>query len=478
MNDLAIIFRNVWKSYPSYNHITGGIKSFLFHLPQAIQELNQRRTALEGISFEIPRGSKFGFVGRNGAGKSTTLGLIAGVLSPDQGEVVVKGRVSPLLELGAGFHPEMTGRENIMLNGVLLGLTKAEVLEYQDRIIEFSELNAFIDQPVRTYSSGMFAKLGFAVVSILKPDILLLDEILAVGDEAFKRKSEAKFDEFRADPNVTMVLVSHSLDSVIRVCDQAAWIENKTVRLVGPATEVVKEYRDSIVPKIVVKEKVEVGAPLLKDSIPTSIRLPSEFSDAKAVYLLRHGWSFANEKHLINGTPAHSLTEKGKQQAHRARELANLYHLSFTHYFVSQWKRAQETADIFSPKEKFIVDARLGETNPGDAALMTFSEFTEQYPDFFPINPDRSFPNGETHRQHFIRSVDWFKDITEHSVAGSQILAVCHTGTISCILQYALGIGIDFGFPLFVPQHASLTKIVQVDKDRWKMSYFSIYLSA
>lgn len=122
--------------------------------------------------------------------------MIAGVLSPDRGEINVSGRVSPLLELGAGFHPEMTGRENIMLNGVLLGLTKAEVLEYQDEIIEFSELGEFIEQPVRTYSSGMYAKLGFAVVSILKPDILLLDEILSVGDEAFKRKCARNLKNF------------------------------------------------------------------------------------------------------------------------------------------------------------------------------------------------------------------------------------------------------------------------------------------
>lgn len=262
MSEPAIIFRNVWKSYPSYHHIMGGIKSFLFHLPQVVRELRHRRTALEDISFEIPRGTKFGFIGRNGAGKSTTLGLIAGVLSPDSGEVVVNGRISPLLELGAGFHPEMTGRENIMLNGVLLGLTKAEVLEYQDKIIEFSELNEFIDQPVRTYSSGMFAKLGFAVVSILKPDILLLDEILSVGDEAFKRKSEAKFREFQDDPNVTMVLVSHSLDSVVSVCEQAAWIENKTVRMIGPAKDVVKEYQASTTPK------VTVGA-VVTESVPT-----------------------------------------------------------------------------------------------------------------------------------------------------------------------------------------------------------------
>lgn len=252
MQQPAIVFRNVWKSYPSYHHVTGGIKNFLFHLPQAIRDIRQRRTALEDISFEIPRGTKFGFVGKNGAGKSTTLGLIAGVLSPDKGSVEVNGRVSPLLELGAGFHPEMTGRENIMLNGVLLGLTRAEVREFQDRIIDYSELGEFIDQPVRTYSSGMFAKLGFAVVSILKPDILLLDEILSVGDEGFKNKTTAKFKEFQEDPNITMILVSHALESVAEICDQAAWIENKSLRMLGPASDVVREYKASTMPKVAV----------------------------------------------------------------------------------------------------------------------------------------------------------------------------------------------------------------------------------
>lgn len=238
----AVIFQNVWKSYPSYNRISGGIKSFLFHFPQAVRELRQRRTVLEDVSFEIKKGESFGFIGRNGAGKSTTLGLIAGVLSPEQGKVRVNGRVSPLLELGAGFHPELTGRENIMLNGVLLGLTKQEVWEHEAEIIEFSELGDFIDCPVRTYSSGMYAKLGFSVVSMLKPEIILVDEILSVGDIAFAHKCEATFDRFRAAPDVTVVIVSHSLETVSQNCDRAAWVEDKTVKMVGPAADVVREY--------------------------------------------------------------------------------------------------------------------------------------------------------------------------------------------------------------------------------------------
>ncbi len=256
--DNAVVFENVWKSYPTYNRVTGGIKSFLFNLPQAAGELRQRRTALEDVSFEIRKGECFGFIGRNGAGKSTTLGLIAGVLAPDRGRVTVNGRVSPLLELGAGFHPELTGRENIMLNGVLLGLTKADVAEHEEEIIEFSELGEFIDQPVRTYSSGMYAKLGFSVVATLKPEILLVDEILSVGDLAFAHKCEKKFAEFREEENVTIVLVSHSLSNIATLCDRVAWVENKKIRMVGSANEVIKEYEAANAPKAQIADTLTI----------------------------------------------------------------------------------------------------------------------------------------------------------------------------------------------------------------------------
>ena len=238
----AVIFDGVWKSYPSYNRVNGGIKSFLFNLPEALRELKQRRPALTDVSFRIRRGECFGFIGRNGAGKSTTLGLIAGVLAPEKGSVTVNGRVSPLLALGAGFHPELSGRENILLNGVLLGLSKREVLALEEEVIAFSELSEFIEQPVRTYSSGMYAKLGFSVISVLKPEILLLDEVLAVGDIAFAGKCAAVIENFRNSRDVTIVMVSHGLTSVAELCDRAAWIEDRTVRMIGEAKEVVAAY--------------------------------------------------------------------------------------------------------------------------------------------------------------------------------------------------------------------------------------------
>ncbi len=242
MSGAAITFDNVSKSYPLYHHVTGGFKHFLLNLPKGIHSLKHARfSALCNISFEIARGETFGIIGRNGAGKSTTLGLIAGVLSPSQGTVTVHGRISPLLELGAGFHPELTGRENIMLNGVLMGLLRVEVLRKVNEIIAFSELGDFIDQPIRMYSSGMLARLGFSVVSHLDPEILLIDEILAVGDIEFQKKCIDKMMDFKKK-GVTMVLVSHFLDSIKMMCDKTLWIENHVIRMLGSTEQVVDDY--------------------------------------------------------------------------------------------------------------------------------------------------------------------------------------------------------------------------------------------
>lgn len=238
----AVKFENVCKSYPSYSQVSGGFKNFLFHFPSAVRDLNKRRTVLNNVNFSIKQGETFGFIGANGAGKSTILGLMAKVLMPESGKVIVNGRVSPLLELGAGFHPELSGRENIRLNGVLMGLTLAEVLRHEEEIINFSELEPFIHQPVRTYSSGMYAKLGFSVIATLKPEILLVDEILAVGDLAFMRKCEAKIEEFRKNPDITIIMVSHELGMLSNLCDNAAWIENGMIRKFGEANSVVEAY--------------------------------------------------------------------------------------------------------------------------------------------------------------------------------------------------------------------------------------------
>ena len=242
MSEAAIVFDDVSKSYPLYHHITGGIKNFLFHLPQAIKELRSTRLqALKDISLAVGKGEALGIIGRNGAGKSTALGLIAGVLRPSAGRIMVKGRISPLLELGAGFHPELTGRENIELNGVLMGLSRREVAKKIDPIIEFSELGEHIDQPIRTYSSGMLARLGFSVVANLDPEILLIDEVLAVGDISFQTRCIERMMSFKEN-GVTMVFVSHVLEDIAKLCDRVIWLDNCTIRMSGRPQEVLNAY--------------------------------------------------------------------------------------------------------------------------------------------------------------------------------------------------------------------------------------------
>jgi len=242
MREPVIIFENVSKSYPLYHHFVG-IKNFLFNLPKSLSSIkNSRYEALRDICFEVYRGETFGIIGRNGAGKSTTLGLIAGVLKPSSGKVIVKGRVSPLLELGAGFHWDLTGRENILLNGVLMGLTRSEVTKKMDEIIKFSELGNFIDQPIKVYSSGMLARLGFSVVAHLDPEILLIDEILAVGDMEFQKKCYDKIAGFKKS-GVTIVFVSHSMADVERICDRVVWIENHAIKMLDIPNVVVGHYK-------------------------------------------------------------------------------------------------------------------------------------------------------------------------------------------------------------------------------------------
>lgn len=242
MKQTVIVFENVSKHYPSYHHFQGGLKRFLFQAPRQWQAISKsRHEVLKGVGFQVQAGETFGIIGRNGAGKSTTLGLIAQVIRPTAGSVTVQGRVSPLLELGAGFHPELTGRENIVLNGILVGLTRREVLRKLEEIIAFSELEPFIDQPIRTYSTGMLARLGFSVVASLDPEILLIDEILAVGDLEFQKKCLARMQAFK-QRGVTMVFVSHALDKVLEICDRVLWLDACSVKMLGRPAEVVAQY--------------------------------------------------------------------------------------------------------------------------------------------------------------------------------------------------------------------------------------------
>jgi len=208
-----------------------------------LRDLNPAETfaAVTDVSFAVPKGSTFGVVGRNGSGKSTTLKLVAGITKPTTGTVTVQGRISALIELGAGFHPEISGRENVFINGIMLGLSRREIQRRFDEIVEFAELAEFIDAPVKTYSSGMYMRLGFAVATHVDPDVLLVDEVLAVGDEGFTHKCLDKFAEFKRRGK-TILLVTHSLGLVERFCDEAVWLDAGRKRAQGDPKRVIGSY--------------------------------------------------------------------------------------------------------------------------------------------------------------------------------------------------------------------------------------------
>jgi lipopolysaccharide transport system ATP-binding protein len=199
--------------------------------------------ALKDVNFQVERGEAFGIIGHNGAGKSTLLKHLCGILVPTSGELVVKGRLSALIEVGAGFHPDLTGRDNIYLNGTILGMTRAEIRSKFDAIVEFSELADFLDTPVKRYSSGMYARLGFAVAAHVEPDVLVVDEVLSVGDFVFQRKSVEKMRQVMKG-GTTVVFVSHNLRAVADLCKRGMLLDHGTVTAIGPATEVIKTYME------------------------------------------------------------------------------------------------------------------------------------------------------------------------------------------------------------------------------------------
>jgi len=217
--------------------------------------------ALKEVTFAVPSGHTLGIIGRNGSGKSTLLKLLAGIYRPDHGKIVVQGKVGALLELGAGFHPEFSGRENIFINGIVLGLSKREVRQQLDEIIRFAELETFIDEPVKTYSVGMYMRLGFSVAVHADPDVLLIDEILAVGDEGFFQKCYDKLAAFRRRGK-TIILVSHDLSMVSRWCDTVIWLEDGRVQEQGMPQRVIDLYRQHVAAQeaeVAVREHVRIA---------------------------------------------------------------------------------------------------------------------------------------------------------------------------------------------------------------------------
>ena len=227
---------------------TERIVSFKEYILRRVKNQIQHRElwALRDVDLTIRRGETLGLVGRNGAGKSTLLKVMARVLRPTLGRVIVRGHAAPLLELGAGFHFDLTGRENVFLNATLFGFAKSLIAEHLPAIIEFSELEGFIDMPVRNYSNGMLARLGFSVATQFRPDLLILDEILAVGDTGFQLKCLERIESFRAR-GTSILLVSHELETLAHHCDRVAWLEHGRLVDIGPPGQVLEPYRASVV---------------------------------------------------------------------------------------------------------------------------------------------------------------------------------------------------------------------------------------
>jgi lipopolysaccharide transport system ATP-binding protein len=242
VSEPAVVVDGVWKKFRLYKERNDSLKTAIMRGRRTIAE---DFWALQDISFEVPKGSTFGLIGRNGSGKSTLLKCLARILYPEQGNIVMTGRAASLLEVGSGFHPELSGRENIFLNGSILGMSRKEIAAKFDEIVDFSGVRKFIDQPVKNFSSGMYVRLGFSVAIHVQPDILVVDEVLAVGDAAFQKKSKQKFLELR-NAGRTVILVTHSMAQVKEMCDQAAWINQGRLEKVGSVGDVVAAYMEDV----------------------------------------------------------------------------------------------------------------------------------------------------------------------------------------------------------------------------------------
>jgi len=246
-NDQEVIaLDNISKRYFLQHERARELKTALLHLSTYLKASRAKEPfwALRDISLSVRQGESVGIIGANGAGKSTLLRIVARLAPPTEGKLTVRGRVSPLLELGAGFHPQLSGRDNAILNAVLLGLSRKEAQEKLPEMVEFSELRKFIDQPMRTYSSGMYVRLGFAVAVHVRPEILLVDEVLAVGDAEFQHKCFDHIEKLRQD-KATIVLVTHDLENVRRFCDRAVLLDHGVIAAEGKPQKVVDEYLSS-----------------------------------------------------------------------------------------------------------------------------------------------------------------------------------------------------------------------------------------
>ncbi len=234
--ELAIEAKNVCINYRIMKNVTVRHNLFKKHSHEETFE------AVKNVSFTVEKGGILGIIGRNGSGKSTLLRAIAGVFSPNSGSIDLKGHTVSLMALGVGFKENLTGRDNIALSGMLLGFSEHQIRDKMQEIVDFAEIGEFIDRPVRTYSSGMHSKLAFAITAMLETDIMLVDEVLSVGDERFKKKSLSKMKELITDKNRTVIIVSHSIDTLKSLCDEVMWIHDGELREIGEPKEVLEHY--------------------------------------------------------------------------------------------------------------------------------------------------------------------------------------------------------------------------------------------
>lgn len=237
---VVIDVNNITIRFNLANQKVDNLKEYVIRLIKK-ELMFQEFLAIKNISFQVKEGESWGIIGTNGSGKSTLLKAVSGILKPYEGSIKVNGSISPLIELGAGFDPNLTARENIYLNGCVLGHTDKYMREHFDEIVDFAELHDFLDSPVKNYSSGMKARLGFAVATIVQPEILIVDEVLAVGDYAFRKKCERRMNEMLLG-GTTLLYVSHSLDEVRRLCSNVIWLDRGTTRVIGKANEVCDAY--------------------------------------------------------------------------------------------------------------------------------------------------------------------------------------------------------------------------------------------
>lgn len=313
-----VIVDGVWKTFRIYQQRSSTLKQAMLRRGR---EEYEEFWALRDVSFEVPAGTTLGLIGANGAGKSTMLKVLSRILVPDRGSVEMHGRVSALLELGAGFHPELSGRENVFLNGTILGMSQTDLLRRFDDIVEFAGLEKAIDHAVKTYSSGMQARLGFSVAVAIEPDILIVDEVLAVGDEEFQRRSLERMNELRSGGR-TAIFVSHGLAQVQQICDRAVWLDQGEVCATGDTEDVINAYLRSVSPNVRVDAsgrehlgsgEVELDLQLLSkggpvDAVefgaPIDVRLswsaPRDIGDLKLSFAIH-----ATDGHVVAGDQIH-----------------------------------------------------------------------------------------------------------------------------------------------------------------------------